>query len=193
MKIKEKALYYVDELDDQKELAKIYIGLGTCAFNIRDINKAITFYTTASEISEELGDIRVLGHALTNLASSYIDNGDLALATENLEKAKYIFTKLGEDRRLSSVYLTYAVVWSASEKWSRAIEDFETCIRLRKEVNDLTGLVQAKYKFGLFYKNKGEIEKARELFKEAIELAIETGENHWIQEITLELNELSEG
>ncbi len=190
MELMEEALDYFLLLKDQRELAKVYTGMGVCSFEARDIPKAIYYHSKAAEIAGTIGDVRIQGHVLVNLASSYIEKPDLMAAKDNLDTAKDIFMKLGEKRRLASVYMTYTVIYNFMERWDDAAEALDISIQLMKDVNDDNGLARANLRYGILYKNMGKVKMARDRMLMAQDYYKKIDNKNKIEEVARLLDDL---
>ena len=98
----------------------------------------------------------------------------------------------GENRALSSVHLNYGVVWSLKQDWDRAIKAFELCLDIRSKTKDPYIIGYARYRFGQMYRDMGDKKKARKQFEEALRLFKEIKDDHHIEIVSKEINDLED-
>src|SRR5262249_57591485 len=75
--------------------------LGSAHRYLGDRNAAARCFQTAMALRAELGDRRGMSVALNNLALMALDDGDLAMARENLERSLIIKRQLGDQNSLA--------------------------------------------------------------------------------------------
>lgn len=121
------------------ELARIYIGLGDCSEDPKEVNG---YYQQAMELYEGLGDLEGMADACRSMGSMYRMNGEPDRAKDYLEKARGYYEQYGETdpERLYWLNLEQGLV---SDVYEREVDCFQKCEELlsflpeelRKEAN----------------------------------------------------------
>ena len=113
----------------------------------------------------EIGDVRMTGYGMSNVAEGYTRKDMLDNAMEYTDKALKIFERLDEKRMLTQCHLNYGIIHRNRKEWNLAISHFKKAVRMAEESKDTEFLSQIHFEYGKLYRSKGEKNKAEEYFK----------------------------
>jgi len=123
--------------------------LGSAHRYLGDRNAAARCFQTAMALRAELGDRRGMSVALNNLALMALDDGDLAMARENLERSLIIKRQLGDQNSLAIGLANLSDVLIRSGELDAARRALDEATELAEGLGNpqVTGLLEANRGF----------------------------------------------
>jgi tetratricopeptide (TPR) repeat protein len=94
----------------------------------------------------------------------------LNTASNYLDKALYIFNKLGERMSLSIIYTNYGSIYRIRKEWDKATDYFEEAIDICKELDTLYNYGNTLFEYGLMFKDKGDTNEAKTRLIQALDI-----------------------
>lgn len=135
----------------------IYNALGSSYYALNQMEDAIENFNKALEISK---DLKSKNDIKKNIALSYLKLGNTQLSEGNMSKAIEFLQKAVENNNLDNAYLALARAHSENGDWDKTIAAAENALKYRNSI----GKGGPYYYIGLGYRNKGDMNKAKENF-----------------------------
>lgn len=135
-------------------LGGVYFSMGNYQLAVQNFEKVLE--ETKNNKTKDAVKTN-LSLAYTKLGDEAIKNGNTANAVENLNKA----TKLNN---YDAAYLTLAKLYVEMGDLDKAISSAESALKYRSKISK----GGPYYYMGLAYKNKGDLDKAKEMFNQAL-------------------------
>jgi tetratricopeptide (TPR) repeat protein len=137
-----------------------YNALGGTYFSMGNYDASIKNFEKVLEISK---DNNVKNTVKKNLALAYAKQGNEAISNGNEEKAISFLQKSVEMNNYDAAYLSLAKLYSELGENDKAIAAGESALKYRNGISK----GGPYYYMGVAYKNKGENDKAKEMFNQA--------------------------
>jgi DNA-binding LytR/AlgR family response regulator len=168
----EKANFLNLKNENLQQAASVYNNLGLIAQRDAQYGESRFYYGQALEIREELKDTIEWARVLKNLAITYNKVGDFASAAEKLSEAIALFeaVNLGNTIELGSAYNSLGVANANLKEYESAVVNYSTSIRIRREINNLSGLSGSYNNLAIVYRYQSLFDSAKYYFKLSIAL-----------------------
>jgi tetratricopeptide (TPR) repeat protein len=137
-----------------------YNALGGTYFAMGNYQAAVNNFEKVLEISK---DNKVKATVKNNLALAYAKMGNEAIANGSEEKAITYLQKSAEMNNYDAAYLSLAKLYSELGEDDKTISAAENALKYRNSISK----GGPYYYMGVAYKNKGENDKAKEMFNQA--------------------------
>ncbi|MGB3477580.1 MAG: tetratricopeptide repeat protein, partial [bacterium] len=148
-----------------------------------DYPTSIDFTEKNVEIRRQLGDKKGEGIGLMNIGLTYRFLGKFANVLDYYNKAKDLFESINEIRCKITVYKLIASMWMLQNQTKKARTYFEKSLEIAKTTQE-SGLVgEALYRYGEYFHDMGNYEKALGLYKEAEPILIECDDKNILTEL----------
>ena len=183
----EQALELYRQLGDQAGEAQALWGLGFVKIRSGQYTQTAEYFTRSLELFRRAGDREGMGNALNGLS---IITKDLALARSHLEQALAAFEAVGNRERQTVIHNNLSVGYFTLGLYQRAISELEPLIEITRSMHARQGLIYYLGNLGDAWLGLNEYERARLIIREALELAIESGERKMIASTLLSLGQI---
>ena len=162
---------------DKEKLAKNYINLSDL-YSDGNIDSAYFYANKALETSIQAGYRK--GEAGAYYLLSFFDDrkGKLNDAIENLEKAKKIYTELGDSSYLVACYNNLGVFYSYGTDQKRSLEYYIKAMNLAENLNETFALSEAYTNIGWYYEYLKEYGSALKYYNKALEVDLKINNQH---------------
>ncbi len=124
----EKSLHYSQKLVDlakgmenERELCRAYLNMGTVHSFIEDYPLALTFYSLALQLAEKNGEMVVEATTLHNMSILYLNMEHCQEALVFAERAHTIQTRLGSLPAIAQSLLTIASIYDRNQQYDCAM------------------------------------------------------------------------
>ena len=182
---------------------RIYDELGDNNQKLRAMNNLAWIYSLqnrweeALDICEEMtgaarttGDFLHTGFGLINSADILVHEGRLDEAEKKLEAAYRQFIILDEKRLTHFAEQVYGTMYKKRGEIDRGREFFNRSIEGYGENNIINHLPEVYYEYGDMEEGDGNVERARELFKEALVYSRQMKDQMWLEKVQKKLDGL---
>ncbi len=186
----ELAIQFFKEVENWPETGRVYNNLARVYEEKRDYERAILEYMKGIQYLRKGGGLRMEGWTLTNLASTYIECEKLDEAYQSLEKAELILSQFQDNIAHSKLHCMWGKYFREKEVWTEGIRHFNESLKALEGEEAPDYIAIAQEEFASLYKKKGEGDKAYDLYAAALNWAEKKGEEHRIEKIKAELDEL---
>ena len=165
--------------DMRRELAKAYNGIGDALESTSDHARALTYYEKAKEEFLFEGDPHGRALAEIGVAECCTRLGFTVRAMEQLETARRDLMNLKDNAGLGEVYRISGALMTGQANWGAAKSHLEKAVTIfsadKTKPRFVSGLVRAFAELGRMYLIKGETDRSEASFKDARELAENSG------------------
>ena len=154
-----KALKIFESLDDKDKLAKVFNNIGSVYFKHpktkENLDNALSYFEKSLKIREELNDKKGIGSSLYSVGLIYFTYG--ASIYKDVDKVK------------------------AKENLEKALLYFERSLKIRREINDKSGIALTLTNIGsAVYASRNNMNEAEKFYKQALEIEAEIGDKKGI-------------
>ena len=157
----------VDELElalrpnvDPVRARVIVNNLGNVHWKRGEWDRATSYYETALQLAERVGDLSGLAAAANNLALIRFGRGDWDGAILGFERALDIKAKLGEAAGLSVGLNNLAEVFERVGRWHEAREHYQRSLEIKLRLGEKKGAGLVLLTLGNLYRKMGELRRA---------------------------------
>jgi len=171
-----------------EDLPRAYTNLGATEFYI-NLDKAIKWHEKCIKISENEGNLRMLGYGLSNAAGCYIKKMELDKGRKYLERALPIFMSLNEKQMVSSIFTKYARISLLKKRRKYAMKYLDKAMEIAKDIGVPSETADVLVQYGFTLKERGEYTKAKSCFKKALKIYSHLGSKKMIEKVNKELED----
>ncbi len=184
-----KSLEKLEPIGDYSEMARAYNNLGDSNLKSGNYDKAIEYFEKCEEMGRKIGRKDIVGWSLFNRGEAYAQKGDADKALECAEKSLAILTTVGDILGIQACYKIFGMAYGLKKEWAKAIESFETCVKIGKETNVPFILGEVHYYYGMMYKEKGDFDRVKEQMNLALDIFTDLDNEEYVNKIKMELGE----
>jgi predicted ATPase len=150
-------------------------NLGGLHKEMENYDEAVKYYTEALDYSKRIGEKWIYCTALGSLAEIHAIKGDIEKAKELAESCVIMGKSTGSKETLASVLMTDGIVKRYAKKWDEAEESLTSSKLLYMEMRMKSGVASCDEELAILYAEKGELDKARKFFEDALKVYDELG------------------
>ena len=176
----QKTLKISKEIDNKKEVANSYGGIGNILLRQGDYSSALEYYQKALKISEEIGDKGGVSKSCNNIGIIYANKGDHPKALEYYQKALIINEELGDKSDASKSYNNIGSIYSRQGNYSRALEYFQKALKFSEELGDKNDMSKSYNNIGAICHNQANYPKALEYYHKSLKISEEISDKNGI-------------
>jgi CHAT domain-containing protein/tetratricopeptide (TPR) repeat protein len=167
----------LDEATALSEIGRLYSYLGDNDLAQQNVTTALEFFER-----DQAGQVPMARHAfgetLSNLGEVSYSKGDLVKASAQFERARKVFTEIGDRSGEARVRLFAAYIAGTLGEPEKVMSEISRCLELYRAVSNRAGEGLSLTALGLFHSLKRDEDGAIELHREAIEIFREVGDRH---------------
>lgn len=168
--INNEALSIAKEIDDHKNLSRIYNSIAVNYYNMGDQEMAIKNLQLAADASQLIRDTTRSLYTLSNIGYLHLQNNSLVLAEKYLLNASQLAEESRSQIGMRLVTRHLGALYAAFDNYDLAMDYFHKGINLSIEENDLFNLAWNKALLGKYLSRKREFAKAEENILEGLQL-----------------------
>jgi tetratricopeptide (TPR) repeat protein len=144
-----KALKVAEPIGDTMLTADIYVGLAMVNRNAGDFRQAITYYTTAENLTKNIPDNEVLNEILVDKGKCYEQLNILDSAYTYMQECLAMMYRRFKGKNVlgGGVHSAMGVIYSKMGKEQLAVEFFRQSIQLNSELNSIRLLARGYCEF----------------------------------------------
>ncbi len=142
------------------------------------------------ELSRQTKDSVSLAKTLFNTGTSYRMKGEYENAVRYYEEGKMLLDKFGDVKMEAQVYDVLQVLFLDMKQYNRAVEYGEMAVAASRKINYPMSLGISLNNLGLGYQLQKNAVKAKSVFNEALDIAIQTGDKNLEQSQYLNLGDI---
>ncbi len=151
----------------------IAINLAAIGWNYeidKNYDKALEYYRQSLNVNAEARNKRGVAIMRTDIGNVLFQQGKYDEALENYENSIITFTNIDDKQHIAYTLLYKGKVLFAQKKYEKAQETLDKVIKISRTINSMSIEKDATALLSKVYQQKGNIDKAFELFKQADEL-----------------------
>ncbi|UCH95415.1 MAG: tetratricopeptide repeat protein [Candidatus Aminicenantes bacterium] len=168
------ALSLAKKLKYSKGIVDSYCSLGLIYFYRSEYEKSKENYDLVLEMVKDIKYQIGEAKAYNGIARYHQVRGEYARALQFFIKSKDICEDIGEKRELAGAYYGFgALYYYDKKKYKEALPYFENTLELGKKIGDNIIITSAHYAIGEMYQSMEKYAKARENFKDCLEISQE--------------------
>ncbi len=133
-------------------------------------NEALSIYTEMHKKAQRYGSQEYMADALEGIGNCQVDSGDLNEAEKNLKNAIALYSLCKLPEKKSKACNTLAVLYYMKGEYDQAIPWYDRSRNLTENKTSIR-YVAAIGNSGLIYHSRGEMEKAAELYSQAVAIS----------------------
>ena len=172
----------LDVIEDQEEfkpeLCKLLSFKGWAKMDMGEHDKAVKLFQEQREISENIGEEKLIGRAHHDLGTIFYTKGKTDSAKNHLERAIEIWKDIDDEQNLVSSLNNLGLVMMYNGEWDKAREYFEENLKNNNEMGDILGKSISLNNLGDIYRETGNLEKALEYFNRAKSIQEKIGDKN---------------
>ncbi|MEP6774169.1 MAG: tetratricopeptide repeat protein [Chloroflexota bacterium] len=172
--------------------AKVLSGAGSLARNQGDYEQALTFYETALQVYEQLGDKRGLAGAYAGLGLIANDHRDVARVSEFYEKSLVLYRELGDQTNVAKLLNNWGHTLLGHGDYVRARYLFEEGLAVSLQLGNKRFITSLLLNQGEVARLQSDYESAKSLYERALVLAHEAGDKWLIGNISYNLGHVAQ-
>lgn len=176
-----KGLKYNEQSGIKKNMANSYNNLGIIYTKLEQNEKAVDYFLKAQKIDIELKDERGIGISKINLGQISAKTGDPDQAINHYIEAKESLIRAGDPFQLSIVYNSLGNVYYYKNEFLKARICFYRSDSLASLTTDKRTHTNIQINIAKTYLATGDVQKAKELIKNGLQLSKELGMKEFIR------------
>ncbi len=153
------------------EMSRSDITIGTSYHELRRFGDALAYYQKGLQIARLLGNLRLTAVAAVDCAVALLDLHRYAEAGQPIEEARHFFGILGEPQMLAVVDINEGQRLMGLGRWALATRRWEKGLRALRKAGDSYEMLRSLDDVAGHYFAHGDVETARDLWREALRLA----------------------
>ena len=145
------------EISDQKDLGRIFRGMGYVHSSMGNFSEALENFRRALAVAQTLGDKKLEGAALGNIGGVYSDQGDYATALKELAKSEEVFESIGDRLGAAVTLITIGRTYSLQHKNDEALDALSRSLAVAEEMHDQANVNRALLNLGVVERQRGNL------------------------------------
>lgn len=170
-----KALALAEKLDFIKGIARSYNIIGISCHRRSDFNKAMSAYTNALIIFNEIGDKHNIASTHNNIGAVYEIQGNYDQALRYYFEALRINEETKDKLNLAASYNNIGIVYEKQMSYDKALEYHFKAVEIREKNKDKNGLAVSYNNIGVIYEQQNNSELALEYLLKALTIKEKIG------------------
>jgi len=172
------------------DLTNVYINMGVAGAYLGRLDEARLNLENAVRLADETGQPRSKAYALTSLADVLVRSGSPELAREHCYRALEVLTEVGDRLGTSAAYANLGIAERALGDLRSSEEHFAESIASLEGMGVPRSMGQRKLEFGLLLQEKGDLDRARRMLDESMELFRRIGADDMLSRVAAELKRI---
>jgi tetratricopeptide (TPR) repeat protein len=164
-----------ETLDDKQIVATSLMNLGTQALMAGNTEAACELWNRSLTINHEIGQYRAATQIRLNLASAYIQAGDLREAEAQLSVVQEFVEMWKDPHLLATFYGNVGTISAKHGYYDIARKNYEMALKNARRTGDLSAKVNTLQNLGALNLDEGLPSKAMHWFRRALKIAETTG------------------
>ena len=152
------------------ELARAINRQGDRLGNRGEYPQALTVYTLANGLAEQIGDQREIARTLHNLGYVHRAQGNFAQAMEYFGKSLAMSEALGEQAGIGRTHLGIGMVNWLQGDFSQALEHYQKSLMIFETLNDKIAIANVLNNIGNIHRYRGDYVQALEYYSKGLEI-----------------------
>lgn len=164
------ALTIAEKTNDQFNLFRMNMNLGTIFSRLEDSNQALKYYAAAFEAVKNLNDQTKEAMLLSNMAFINIELGDLRVAKSNLDATFKLYETHNNKTWLAWTYATLGLYYLKLNDYENALINYQKSSDMHNSFNDVKTKADIKYGLARSYLGLNNLVKSEDLTLKSLKL-----------------------
>jgi len=186
----EESLRIGEKINDKGVICSSLYNMAFIYSRKGELDIALNHYEESREFCEEIENKRLALHVECGLAQVYLKLGEEEKAFSHGEKALTICQHLKAKKEKGMVHKILGKIYCESKKFDESIIEFKKALSVLEELEDEVEYHKVIYEQGVMFKKKGELSRAANKLKIALEYFNENDLEWWAQKCQEELEEI---
>jgi serine phosphatase RsbU (regulator of sigma subunit)/Tfp pilus assembly protein PilF len=169
-----------EELKDMTGLANSTNNIGITYAQNSDWDNALKFFIRSNQAQIQAANIHGIGNTYNNIGLVYTNLGKLDSAGKYLELALHTWEKAGDGRGVAMTCNGLGRLRTMTGNYREALFYLNKSLSISEEMNDLYGKAQNLLAIGEVYDVQDKTDLAIGIYKQAYEIAVQSGNNRKI-------------
>ncbi|OFY07119.1 MAG: hypothetical protein A2W99_02435 [Bacteroidetes bacterium GWF2_33_16] len=155
-------------LNDQNQIAQLYLNLGLTNQYLNKYDQALENYQKAIDVFTELDNKEQVAICYQDIGTLYNDLTKYSLALIYYEKALDIFKEIGNKSRSAASLQNIGVLHYNWKNYDQALEFYRKSLKIYEEHKNLNGIGTSLSNIGLVYEENKQYDKSLEYYQKAL-------------------------
>lgn len=179
-----------EQIGQRRSLAETYHNMAMTYADAERWSEAGSYYEKSYELAKEIGDIRLQAMVKLNRVKLYFTINDYVVAQALCQQALRTFIQLEDHLAEAEVYKYLGILDVKKKKWADSLSYFEKSLAITKDFQNPLGQAETYVEMARMLHEKGEKQKAEEVYKKALEIYSQLELKKDIEKIASEIGEL---
>ncbi len=179
----ESALLMFQKINDVRQQAGVYVGLGNTFMAQANLDKARSYYLVALKFCEETGDEKGLLSVTGNLGNIYFKQKNYDMALEYFLRVIPLAEKFDAKISLAIAYGNIGAIYTIREDYVNGINYMEKALKIKLELGEVKSAALSKYNIGTLYFEQGNYTAALPYFTDAYNTFRSINSAKWIRAV----------
>lgn len=166
----EKLILYGIDNNYPKAQAAGYSIQGVSWVNRGDFPKTLYYYTRASEIYEQIGDLGNFAGSLNNIGTVYDGQGDYPKALGYYIQSLKITEQIGDQIRTATALSNIGDIYMSQSNYPKALEHYVKSLEISEQMGELIEKANALKSIGIIYMNQRDYIKALDYYTKSLDI-----------------------
>jgi serine phosphatase RsbU (regulator of sigma subunit) len=166
----------IKKIEKEKSILKrIDLMVDLAELNIE--GDSATFFSqvkTIKSLSNENNYVKGIAECEYLIGDYYYTKGKLEVSHSYFNKAKDLFIKIKNKKRLADTYTFIGIIYSELSMFDKSLNFYISSEKLYEELHDTSGLIQSDINIGATYSDIQLYEKAKNYYEKALNLSLAT-------------------
>ena len=172
LRLAEAALLIAQKLRRKEDLALALRAKANALYACGDNRAAVEHHQSAFEMYESLGDVKEAGRTLLSSIQPLILLGEYDRAFQASERAREIFTQLGETRRIASLENNVGNIFHRQDRFEEAMVHYERAYQTLSAFEDWERVAVTLHNMAMCLISLNDFPRSLDCYKKARELCV---------------------
>ncbi len=169
-------LNYLARKDDIIEQVYIYINIGSDLFKVEKFNQAMSYFSKALNISEQILNKEIMAFCKSSIGTIYFMQNKFENALSHHMESLEIYTALNKELEIAATLYSIGSDYSALCFYDKSIEYYLSSLKIYEKKRDRENISMIYHAIGLVYEDIGNLNRALDYNLNAYRLV---NENNW--------------
>lgn len=171
----QRAYQLAESSNDNEELLKAFINLGTIQWSRGEYLAAMEYATQARDLAENLSSDTGLAQAIHLLGLIYTDLGNFTKSSEYFFKSLELYREMDDKEGVSKTLNTIGVIYFEQNNYDKALEYFFEALQIAQDIDFTDGVARGLNNVAIVFEAREEYENANQYFEKAVLINRELG------------------
>lgn len=181
-KYADSSLILSEKSDYKKGIAGAYNQTGIVFWYLKDNTKALYYHKKSLSLFEETGDREGISEVYNRIGHDYADMPDYPMALLYFQKALDLDRQSGNISGIARNIDLIGFVYMRLSDYPKALSNYFNALEITRSIQDKRGVSAVSHDIAVIYAIQGKLNSALFFAKQGLDLALQVGEKHLIQE-----------